>query len=328
MRILIRLPNWLGDVVMSTAFVTAVRQLYPDAVVDVVIKKELAALAELIPGINKIHPFSKQEYKGLTGVYHFGKTLRNEKYDMYFNLPPSLSSAVMAYASGAKKRVGFGNEGGFFLLTKACKRPAGVHRVREYIALLEQFSGKTIPDEPVLLEVQNPAKDNNRVIINFNSEASSRRMPVAKGRELLNQLTAALPGHYFELVGAPKDSPYVEELLSGLNHADRLINSCGKTNLSGLTRLMAESKAILTTDSGPAHLANSVGLPTVVLFGAGNEHNTAPYNKEDLSVIRYGQLSCEPCVKNTCKLYGIPKCMELLNNQKIIEALSTFANHA
>jgi heptosyltransferase-2 len=47
------LPNWLGDVVMSTAFVNAVRQLYPDASIDVIIKKELGGIASLIPGLNK-----------------------------------------------------------------------------------------------------------------------------------------------------------------------------------------------------------------------------------------------------------------------------------
>ena len=78
MKILIRLPNWLGDVVMSTAFVNAVHQLYPDAELDVIIKKELGGIATFIPGLNKVHLFSKQEYEGLNGVYQFGKSLRTE----------------------------------------------------------------------------------------------------------------------------------------------------------------------------------------------------------------------------------------------------------
>jgi len=92
MKILIRLPNWLGDVVMSTAFVNAVGQLYPDAQIDVIIKKELSNIAPLIPGLTRIHPFSKQEFSGLSGVYRFGKKLKSEKYDLFFNLPQSLSS--------------------------------------------------------------------------------------------------------------------------------------------------------------------------------------------------------------------------------------------
>src|SRR3954470_18891319 len=135
MKILIRLPNWLGDVVMSTAFVHGVKQLYPDAEVDVIIKKELASIATLIPGINKVHPFSKQEYSGLSGVYHFGKALRHLNYDIFFNLPHSLSSAIIAWACGANQRVGFKKEGGFFLLTHSYKKPFNVHRVNEYLSL-------------------------------------------------------------------------------------------------------------------------------------------------------------------------------------------------
>jgi heptosyltransferase-2 len=328
MKILIRLPNWLGDVVMSIAFVNGVKQLYPDAQVDVIIKKELADVATLIPGINKVHPFSKQEHSGLTGVYHFGKALRNLKYDIFFNLPHSLSSAIIAWACSAKQRVGFKKEGGFFLLTHSYKKPLNVHRVNEYISLLENFTGKTVTDKQIKLNTGQPLIKSNTVVINFNSEATSRRMPLNKGRSIINALTATFKEVNFAFVGSPKESAFIDELITGLNNSERLENHAGKTDLVGLAKLMAGSKAILTTDSGPGHLANSVDVPTIVLFGAGNESNTAPYNKKDLTVIRYGQLVCEPCVRNTCKLYGIPKCMEMLDEIKIINALSLYLNDA
>lgn len=328
MKILIRLPNWLGDVVMSTAFVNAVRQLYPGASIDVIIKKELGGIASLIPGLNHIHLFSKQEYNGLSGVYRFGKSLRSEQYDIYFNLPHSLSSFVMAWASGAKQRIGFNKEGGFFLLTRSFKKPAHLHRVDEYVSLLENFAGKPIADKKVKLQADTSIEIKDTVIINFNSEASSRRMPLDKGRSIINALTATFKDVTFAFVGSPKEAAFVDELLIGLNNADRLQNHAGKTNLKGLAELMAGSKAVLTTDSGPAHLANAVGAPTIVLFGAGDENNTAPYNKGNLEIIRYGKLICEPCVRNTCKLYRIPKCMELLDEIKIIKALSLHLNYA
>ncbi|MDB5062419.1 MAG: rfaF [Mucilaginibacter sp.] len=328
MKILIRLPNWLGDVVMSTAFVNAVKQLYPNAQVDAIIKKELASIAALIPGINKVHPFSKQEYSGLSGVYHFGKALRPLKYDIFFNLPHSLSSAIIAWACGAKQRVGFKKEGGFFLLTHSYKKPLNVHRVNEYISLLENFTGKAVTNKQIKLNTDKDLIKSNTVIINFNSEATSRRMSLNKGRSIINTLTETFKEVTFAFVGSPKESAFIDELITGLNNSDRLENYAGKTDLVGLAKLMAGSKAVLTTDSGPAHLANSVDVPTIVLFGAGNENNTAPYNKKDLTVIRYGQLVCEPCVRNTCKLYGVPKCMEMLDEIKIINALSLYLNDA
>jgi len=327
MKILIRLPNWLGDVVMSTAFINAVRQLYFDARIDVIIKKELSSIASLIQGIDTIHSFSKHDNPGLGGVYRFGKSLRAENYDLFFTLPDSLSAAVMGKATGAKKRVGFSKEGGFFLLTKVCRRPKNAHRVDEYLSILEQFTGKTINQKEVKLQPQ-PQKKADLILLNFNSEAESRRMPLDKGKELLQLLTETFIDHQFGLIGGSKDSVYVEELLQGAANLDRISNYCGKTTLATLANLMAGAKVLLSTDSGPAHLANSVGLPVVALFGAGNEHNTAPYNTDNVTIIRAGQLACEPCVRNVCKLYGIPKCMQLLDDARIINALSVYLNHA
>ncbi|MDR6940572.1 lipopolysaccharide heptosyltransferase II [Mucilaginibacter pocheonensis] len=329
MKILIRLPNWLGDVVMSTAFVAAVKQLYPDAQVDVIIKKELYDIAQLIPGITQIYPFSKQEFSGLGGVYRFGKKLRHAKYDLFFNLPQSLSSAAMAWVTSAKKRIGYGKEGGFFLLTNSYKKPVKAHRVDEYISLLEQFTGKALANKQVKLNtVTQSIKRTNRVLVNFNSEASSRRMPLDKGQILLDKLTDAFTNTTFCLVGSPKEETFVNQLINGSKNPARLENYAGKTDLPGLCNLMAQSTAVLTTDSGPAHLANSVGVPVIALFGAGNEHNTAPYNKQNLTVLRYGNLPCEPCVRNTCKLYGVPRCMELLDELQIINALKSYIDHA
>jgi heptosyltransferase-2 len=329
MKILIRLPNWLGDVVMSTAFISAVRQLYPDALVDVIIKKELGGVAGLISGINNIHLFSKQEFSGLSGVYRFGKSFRRYKYDLFFNLPHSLSSMVMARATGATQRIGFNKEGGFFLMSRSYSKPLNLHRVDEYLSLLKNFTGRPIGHQQISLQSEKlvSVKD-NAVVVNFNSEASSRRMPLNKARSILNALTAAFADTNFILIGAPRESAFIDEVLTGLNNSNQLQNFAGKTDLAGLAGLMASSKAVLTTDSGPAHLANAVGAPTIALFGAGNENNTAPYNKNNLTVIRYGELICEPCVRNTCKLYGIPKCMEMLDEIKIINALSLYLNNA
>lgn len=327
MKILVRLPNWLGDVVMSTAFINAVQQLYPDAQIDVIIKKELSSIAALIPRINNVHPFSKQEHTGLSGVYNFGKNLRNEKYDLFFCLPDSLSSALMGWGTRAKKRIGFGKEGRFFLLTNSYKKPDSLHRADEYVSLLEQFSGKTITERRVGLSIQEK-KGEDLVILNFNSEAVSRRMPVDAGKRLIKTLTHAFKSTKFALIGSPKEKDFIDLLLTDAENNNRLENYAGKTDLNGLCRLIASAQAVLTTDSGPAHLANGLGVPAVVLFGAGNEQNTAPYNKQLVTVIRAGKLDCEPCVRNTCKLYGIPKCMQLIDDIEIINALNYYLKYA
>jgi len=329
LKILIRLPNWLGDVVMSTAFIAAVRQVYPDAAIDIIVKKELCGIAALIPGLQNINPFSKQEYNGLGGVYRFGKKLRTEKYDLFFNLPSSLSSLVMGWAAGAKKRIGFRKEGGRFLLSNAYERKANVHRVDEYISLLEQFTGEATGAHQVKLSIGSPEQLNaNRVLINFNSEADSRRMPPDKAKAIIDLLTKTFPATLFAFIGSAKEAPFVEQVINSAENERNIENLAGRTDLVSLSYLMQASAALLSTDSGPAHLANSLGTPVIALFGAGNELNTAPYNKQNLTVLRYGKLACEPCVKNTCKLYGVPKCMQLIDELQIINTLSLYLPHA
>ncbi len=328
MKILIRLPNWLGDIVMSTAFINAVNELYTNAVVDIIVKNEFKGIATLIPGIRKVFPFSKKEFPGLIGAWRFGVGFRHEKYDLCFNLPVSISSITMAYAAHAIKQIGFKEAATDFFFTNAYKRPSNAHRVEEYVSLVENFSGKPIAVKEVRLVPESITSLQYNALINFNSEAESRRMPVDKGISIIKSLIAAFPRLKFLFIGSPGQRQFIDTLINSFHNDSRLENLAGETDLETLASLMARSSVLLTTDSGPAHLANSVGTPVVALFGAGNENNTTPYNKQNLHVLRAGKLSCEPCVNNVCKLYGKPKCMQLLDETAIINALSLYLPYA
>jgi heptosyltransferase II len=321
MNILVRLPNWLGDMVMSTSFMQALQTAYPGAATDVIVKKGLDSLADFIPGINKRYVFSRNEWLGIKGVYRFGKEIKKEKkYDLFFCLPDSFSSACMGWAAGASERIGFKNEFRSFFLTKSFYKPSSLHRVEEYNSLLQQFSNKNINPQPVLLRAETNVIA-NRIILNFNSEAVSRRMPVNKAASVLNALLMEMPGAEFVCMGSLKEKQHIDAVLQQVTNNSSVVNKAGQTNdLRGLVELIASGSVMLSTDSGPAHIANALGVPVVVLFGAGNEKNTAPYIKERRTVLRLGQLPCEPCVKNTCK-FGSPKCLELLDENKIIQAV-------
>jgi heptosyltransferase II len=121
------------------------------------------------------------------------------------------------------------------------------------------------------------------------------------------------------LIGAPKEKDFVASVLSQLPHREGIESLAGKTSLPQLAELLATASVMLTTDSGPAHLSNALGTQTVVLFGAGDETHTAPYNGHLRTVIRLGQLSCEPCEKNICVRYGVPQCLERLDSMDIIQ---------
>lgn len=317
-KILIRLPNWLGDMVMSTAFVKAIQVEYPHATIDLIAKKGIAFLLDYFPAHSKSFVFDKDDYKGLRGAYQFGKQISKQNaYDIFFCLPDSFSSAIMARATGAKKRVGFKKELRSFLLTDSFIKQPHMHRVEEYVDLLQQFCKASIPVPAVELKLQH-AEKKDAVIVNINSEAGSRRLPVAKAVSIINALQKQISQEII-LVGSPKEKAFVDEVYAFVNNNGNISNYAGKTNLQELIQLLGSCPVMLTTDSGPAHVANALGTHTVVLFGAGNENNTAPYNKENCTVLRSGQPDCAPCVNNTCKLYGSPKCLELLDESIIVQ---------
>jgi lipopolysaccharide heptosyltransferase II len=316
MNIIIRLPNWLGDMVMSTAFVQAVKNEYPTATVDLIAKKGIDFLLDYFPAHGQAFIFSKEEYKGLGGLRKFGKMIAaQKKYDLFFCLPDSFSSAMMAHATAATQRVGFKKELRAVFLTNTYTKRIGLHRVEEYVDLLRQFNKKEVAVPPVQLKANGVAKG-NAVVININSEAVSRRLPATKAISIIAAVRNAIPNEII-LVGSNKEADFVNEVFNALPDKSKITNKAGKTNLPELLQLFAGSAAVLTTDSGPAHVANALGVHTIVLFGAGNENNTAPYNKDNRTIIRLGQLACEPCVSNTCKIYGVPQCLVRLEENLI-----------
>lgn len=324
MNIVIRLPNWLGDMVMSTAFVQAVQKAYPQACIDVIAKKGIDFLLDYFPPHDQRFVFSKEAYKGLTGAWKFGKHIAaQKKYDIFFCLPDSFSSAVMGKAIGAKQRVGFNKELRSVLLTHGYTRPPDLHRVEEYVNLLQQFLKMQLHIPAVKLQAT--ALKTNAVVININSEAVSRRLPKDKAVSIITAVRNIIADDIV-LVGSNKEAAFVEDVFNALPSKQNISNKAGKTSLPELMELFAGSKAVLTTDSGPAHVANALGVDTLVLFGAGNEKNTAPYNASNRSIIRLGMLSCEPCVSNTCKLYGVPKCLDKLDENMIAATLKNILN--
>ena len=319
MNILIRLPNWLGDMVMSTAFVQAVKEYFPGATIDLIAKKGIDFLLDYFPQHEQRFIFSKEENKGLGGAYRFGKMIgQQKKYDLFFCLPDSFSSAVMGQAIGAKERIGHIKELRSLFLTNAFAKKKNVHRVEEYIDLLQQFTKSEIKIPRVQLH-QPPAEKKNAIIININSEASSRRLPKEKAISIISTIRHKITQEII-LVGSAKEAAFVDEVYLALPDKTNITNMAGKTNLKEMVELLNSSRVMLTTDSGPAHVANALGVHTIVLFGAGNENNTAPYNKINRQIIRLGQLPCEPCINNTCKLYGVPECLVQLD-ENIIAAI-------
>jgi heptosyltransferase II len=319
-NILIRMPNWLGDMVMSIAFLQSVRKEFPGAKIGLIVKKGLEELVPFIKGDFEVFIFSKKNYNGLKGQWKFGSSLRATKWHIYFCLPSSFSTAVVGFAAGAKHKVGYKNEGRSFLLTHAYKPDRLLHRADVYTQLLYNYISKPMPTA-VDYSLNIIKQQQHYMVVNINSEATSRRIPVEKAASIILDVVGQtlLP---VKLLGTRADEQYVETVVKKLQQTNVVAeNIAGKTSIAQMIQVIANARVMLSTDSGPAHVANILQTPVVVLFGAGNENETGPYNKLNATVYRLNKLPCEPCVKNTCRLAPLPVCMQQLNEGLISKAV-------
>ena len=311
-EILIRLPNWLGDMVMAYPFLDSLEKTYPNANITIIVKKGLESLVPYLGNFTKVIPFSKKEFSGLKGVYRFGKMIgKSPIFDLFFCLPDSFSSAVMGYASSAHHRVGYRKELRQWMLTHSNNFPSeGTHRSEVYRNLLKQYNSDTIIEKVDYLNIKEPEKiyklpEGKNLIFNVNSNADSRRLPVFKALEFMNHWLATtdynliLPGHHTEF-------DYVESIAKLVNHQDRIFNLAGKTSIPELMAVLQQANQMVTTDTGIAHLGNAMGTPTLMLLGAADERVTAPIFSKNLKMPRVPGLACAPCVRNTCSVGGVP----------------------
>lgn len=320
-KILVRTPNWLGDLVMSLGFLHKLAQVFPTAQIEAIAKAEIADLLELVPTISRIHPFSKHVYRGVHGLYRFAS--RFEDVDIYFSLPDSFSSALMGVFSRARRRIGFRANGRSVLLTDALTKPTHLHRSEEYAALLSPFFPNPTCNLSVRLE---PPPDHlltafaaqPKVVLNLNSESPSKVVPFEKGLEIAQQLLQQLPDVQLVLTGSPKERAYTDAFCQQLAAPAQVVNLAGQTSVKALAGVLAAVNLVISTDSGTAHLANAVGTPTVVLYGAGDERNTSPYHQAWSVGVRVPGLSCAPCVSTVCK-FGKPQCLALMSATEIVQ---------
>ncbi len=324
LKILVKLPIKLGDTIMAAYFLRAIKDFYPNCQLDVIINKGLTDLREFMPYIDHIHKFSKKEYAGPIGNFRFGRMIHEKfRYDLFFCLPFSFSSALAGFFTGSKKRIGYSTEHRGILLTKSIKKPEGLHIVEEFNYLLECYTGmkvkfKTLNFQPAM-KPSFILSDHKKIILNIKSGPPSRSIPIKKAISIIKSIHKRF-SYEIILTGAPNEKDYVTHVKNAFVDDDRVINLAGKTNLLELAYVISKAACMITSDSGNAHVANAVGTPTVVLFGAAHEHRAKPFDQSISKILRLHNLECAPCQSEQCK-YNDNRCLANIENNQIVQAM-------
>ena len=266
---------------MSTGFLRAVLETFPDSQVDIILKSGFETLP--IPHRGEIILFDKNK----DSAGKFGKSLRHKNYDYFYVLPPSFSSAWMAFQSKIPKRIGYAGEYRSFLLTSAKIHeigPGSQHLLKEYLDLLSNDleMGNYAPRLEVKHDWVKEQLDSctfkiPEKFVVFTPGAiygPSKQWPVENYRELGKQLHKAF-GYKILLLGTIDD---VESGTKIAHDHDWIHNYCGKTTLAQLLAILTKAQLLVGNDSGSMHLMAALQRPQIAVFGSTSPIWTGPIN--------------------------------------------------
>ncbi len=293
----------LGDTILAIPAIRAIRHAFPNAEFTILASPTNLNYLAACPYIDRHIPFRKPGYKLIP-------SLRREGFDWVIDLEhwPRLS-ALLAYATGAPRRVGFSTKGQHrhFLFTETVPHIQGRHEVRNFLSLTAQLD---CPVHELGLEVWLDEKARtwiretlvkegvslNQPVIVLHPEAGRRGEPrrrwsqgryVALANALVDKYNAQIV-----LTGAPDEVAISEEIAERTKH--RSVVLAGRTDVNQLAALFADATLVVSGNCGPMHLAAATGTPVVGLHGPTNFAQWGPWSRT--AEVVHARIPCSPCL--------------------------------
>ena len=326
-RLLIRLPNWLGDVMLARPLLHAVRRAQAQAEIRAVAPAPLVALLERESTLDARDPWPAPG----SDRNRLAAELRAWRPEAAVVLPPSFSSAYFAWRTGAATRIGYRGDWRAALLTHALRRPmrGEVHLSREYLALGEVLGART--EEPPALTLPDRAMESATGLLRSLGLDTGRYVVMGPGAlygpakrwggerfaDLARRLTAR--GLAVLVCGAGSERATCEDVARA--GGERVSALAGRTDLLTQAALCARAAVAVCNDSGLAHLSAGTGTPTVVVFGSTSSAWTAPLG-DRVRVVQHAPV-CAPCFQRTCRI-GY-RCLEAVTVEEVLRAVEEVA---
>jgi lipopolysaccharide heptosyltransferase II len=346
-KILLIRTHALGDVLLATPAIRAVRRQFPDAVLSILISEGAKSVVLNNPNIDRIISFPDSllvKPEPLT-LLRLVTKLRKEKYDCVISLSRSAPVHFLAFLTGSPLRVGLDfNGSGFPLSLKVPDKKSNVayseqYAVRDYLDIVAALGVNERGEDidfylhPKGVDIVNKflnqlgvSSDDLLIGIfpgggkNIAETIEAKRWPVVNYAKLADLLIREL-GAKVLLLGGKKDVEAVSEMQ--YNMEEKAINACNIGDLNTFGHLLKYCSLLITNDSLPLHLGLSLKIPVIALFGPTNAKALTPSNYEKLITIQ-STLECSPCYWKErfpgCKRYSSPKCMNAISVSEVLYA--------
>jgi len=341
-RIGIFLPNWIGDVVMATPFLRAMSKRFSrDTELVGIMKPYVSDVLKGTDWLSSTVLYDPKGGGGSLGTWQAVREMRRMRLDKVVLLTNSLRTAVLAWLSGAKRRIGYARDLRSWLLTDVLHPPrdkrtwAPVPAVDYYLELaylLGCSSESPLVELPVTAEDHAAAwaawrqlglAQDERVISfhiagGWGGKATAKAWPLEHFVELGRQIVQRYNHPVLVLCG-PNEREAAAEVVRRIGHPQaKSLAEIEKLPLALTKGCLSRSRLLVTTDSGPRHIGTALNVPVVALFGATDPAWTETYHPEAITL--FNKLDCGPCKQKHCPL-GHHRCMRDLSVERVLSAV-------
>jgi heptosyltransferase-2 len=330
MKIIVRMPNWIGDLVMATPILADLRAAFPAAELTALCKAPSSELLQHDQSIDELFSFLQPENSFLRRISRRNviEKLRLGCYDLGILLTGSFSSAWLFWQGRVKRRIGFAKGFRSALLTEPVKEPREkMHQVDLYKELLRPLRIRKSNSRPKLFLLDEEIVEArallvqqghhpDRPLIGMNPGAaygSAKCWLPDRFSQLASRLLEEDPDLTILFFGDASSSQLIKQICATL--PKRAINLAGVTNLRELACLIHDCDLLITNDSGPMHIGAALGTPLVALFGSTDDRATGPYGMGEAVLNK--RVSCSPCLLRTCPIDF--RCMKEISVEEVFQ---------
>jgi len=316
-RILVRVPNWLGDAVLSLPAVRDVRRNFPGARLEVLSRPRVAPLYGAMSEVDAI-----RESQGMRADVD---AVRGA-FDAAVLLPNSFASALSMWRAGIPERWGYATDLRRPLLTRGPRVPASVRgrsQVYYYRAMLagvgldvstEADPSLRCPDDWAARGASRlGAAEASWIGLNPGAFFGSAKRWVPERYAAAGELLARDMGARVAILGGADERPLGEAIAASMRAPVRML--CGETTLPELVGVLSRLRLLVTNDSGPMHVAAALGVPVVAVFGPTDWRETAPVGHRHRLVRE--PVHCSPCMLRECPIDH--RCMTRIPADRVVD---------
>ena len=331
-RVLVVKLRSIGDTVLATPSLIALRRFLPDAQIDILLEDWVAPVLDGFDVVDNVISVGKSSSERFKTAWK----LRSRKYDVAINLHGGTTATMFVRASGARHRIGYSYYQYPFLYNHLLSgasdywKQKKTHSAEQQLALLG-FIGVPVDYRPktflsttsdALSSINaklsdSPIRDPESAIalIHPSTAFFTKQWPTenfARTSEFL-----AGKGLHVVAVGSKSESKVLEDLK---RHSTVPVITFDDLSLPEITALASKARVFVGNDSGIAHIAAAVGTPSVVVFGSSNRDHWRPWTDAPNEIV-FEPFACQPCPGYECKEFGEPQCILSIEPQSVFIAL-------